>query len=574
MAMVDAMTRRDPLRTAMLSLAITSACNAEACGPGVLGELPETDGMDGSAGGSGSSSETAPSDTTGGDEVEWLEIQRTVNKDVDILIVVDDSASMGGHQARLAANAPSFIAVLEAEDVKANYRIAITTTDMGNPACATSAERGALVASSCRSRIADFVVDGEDVSQEACLDNCAYQGIVPIPTTTALDDVPRSRPWIESIEGTANFDTAVTTVEAMSCWLPQGIAGCRFTSPLEAAYQALERARDPGDPSYGFLRDTAHLFVVVLTDGSDCSSSPAGEAIFAASNVFWTDPSAAAPTPGVCWNAGVACSGASPGPAGTTVFGDCIAINKALDGSSTGGALAVLHPISRYVEQLEDLRAEREWLDLEVEMITIAGVLPGPDNGATFSTSADPQMQLEYGIGPSCVDGDGEGGLPPVRLRAVARTPYSGDTIADSICGNDYSAQLDALANVLREQIRPPCAPQCVADVDPSTVALDPDCEVRQRVPTPDGEEQSGVGPCLPDGALPDGVDVCWTALVDTTGATADPNDDASDDCRHEGSNLGVLLQRRVGYPARVGTVVEMRCEWSEQPEVDCPDVK
>ncbi len=570
MAMVDAMTRRDPLRTAMLSLAITSACNAEACGPGVLGELPETDGMDGSAGGSGSSSETAPSDTTGGDEVEWLEIQRTVNKDVDILIVVDDSASMGGHQARLAANAPSFIAVLEAEDVKANYRIAITTTDMGNPACATSAERGALVASSCRSRIADFVVDGEDVSQEACLDNCAYQGIVPIPTTTALDDVPRSRPWIESIEGTANFDTAVTTVEAMSCWLPQGIAGCRFTSPLEAAYQALERARDPGDPSYGFLRDTAHLFVVVLTDGSDCSSSPAGEAIFAASNVFWTDPGGDTPTPGVCWNAGVSCSGASPGPDGTTVFESCVATDKGLDGTEVEGELAVLHPISRYAEQLEQLRAERAWLGVLVEVIPIAGPLPGPGSAAVYGTSADVQAQREYGIAPSCAR-DGGQGIPPVRLRAVAGTPPGGDAVGDSICGDDYSGQLDALANAVRDQIKPACVPQCVADVDPSTVAVEPACEVRQIVPSPAGDDVAPVLPCTLEGELPEGLDVCSSALVDATDATASTADDISEVCASEGWNLELRLVRREGHPAPPGTHVDITCEWSARPDLDCP---
>ena len=56
-----------------------------------------------------------------------------ISKDVDIVFVIDDSGSMAEEQALLSANFASFIGVLEAEDVKANYRLAITTTDAGNP---------------------------------------------------------------------------------------------------------------------------------------------------------------------------------------------------------------------------------------------------------------------------------------------------------------------------------------------------------------------------------------------------------------------------------------------------------
>ena len=76
-------------------------------------------------------------------------LQLTVNKDVDILFVIDNSGSMGEEQAILANNFASFIEVLEAEDVEANYRIGITTTDNGNPWCppgVTTPESGKLVA--------------------------------------------------------------------------------------------------------------------------------------------------------------------------------------------------------------------------------------------------------------------------------------------------------------------------------------------------------------------------------------------------------------------------------------------
>ena len=58
-----------------------------------------------------------------------------INKDVDILFVIDNSGSMAEEQALLSKNFASFIGVLEQEDVNANYRIGITTTDSGNPRC-------------------------------------------------------------------------------------------------------------------------------------------------------------------------------------------------------------------------------------------------------------------------------------------------------------------------------------------------------------------------------------------------------------------------------------------------------
>ncbi|HFE46912.1 MAG TPA: VWA domain-containing protein, partial [Nannocystis exedens] len=58
-----------------------------------------------------------------------------ISKDVDIVFVIDDSGSMSEEQALLSSNFASFINVLEAPDVKANYRLAITTTDAGNPRC-------------------------------------------------------------------------------------------------------------------------------------------------------------------------------------------------------------------------------------------------------------------------------------------------------------------------------------------------------------------------------------------------------------------------------------------------------
>src|SRR5262249_50027846 len=70
---------------------------------------------------------------------------------VDVLFVVDNSASMGLEQAKLVEAMAGFVEALD--EAAIDWRIGVTTTDDGNPWCgATSPEAGKLQASSCRGR--------------------------------------------------------------------------------------------------------------------------------------------------------------------------------------------------------------------------------------------------------------------------------------------------------------------------------------------------------------------------------------------------------------------------------------
>ena len=110
------------------------------------------------------------------DNVDTKVIPVTLNRDLDILFVVDNSGSMAEEQALLSANFAAFIDVLEAPDVKANYRIGVTTTDSGSPRCPAATykpEGGKLVLSSCVDRAAqgEFTFNDADFSY-ACDDFC------------------------------------------------------------------------------------------------------------------------------------------------------------------------------------------------------------------------------------------------------------------------------------------------------------------------------------------------------------------------------------------------------------------
>ena len=489
-----------------------------------------------------------------------------VNKDVDILFVIDNSGSMGEEQATLAANFESFIEVLEQPEVEASYRIGVTTTDNGNPWCdGTGPEAGALRMTSCRSRPTEFVfdgADGRDATQEACYDICPeeWSNIELLPSTVDGQDQARPRPWLESIGGQTNLPEGLSTVQAFQCMGPQGIDGCGFESHLESMWKALTRATKAEDPSYGFIRDGAILSVVHVTDEEDCSYNTKWETIFLpdGDRTFWSDPTATTPTSAVCWNAGVACEGS-----------DCQAVNLDASGAEVPDSAAdddaVLRPVSRYTEIVQELEDKKREFDATQEVLValIGGV--NSDGSVTYQdTLSDPQFQADFGIGPGCASEAGKA-VPPVRMREFTEAFAVGEAQNRfSICDQDYSAALGAIARDLIDQIKPACMPTCVADTDPTTPeVLDPSCVVTQFVPKGEGVfDESTLVECKADGSLPDGHDVCYTTRT---------GDQMHEDCIAEGWNLEFVIVRRDGIAVPGGTGIEATCELSQSRAVDCP---
>ena len=516
-----------------------------------------------------------------------------INKNVDILFVVDNSGSMGEEQATLSDNFGKFIEVLERPEVSADYRIGLTTTDSGNPACqGTSPEKGALRMSSCREREPEFRFAGTNPPtekyQEACLDVCDLPSLDIQPTTTDLDSDPKPRPWLENIGGETNLPEGVSTVAALRCAGPQGINGCGMESHLESMWAALHEMDDEQSPSFGFLRDDALLSVIHVTDEADCSYNPQFGEVFdrtSGNRVFWSDPGALSPTSAVCWNAGVVCEG-GPGQ-----YDGCRSANKDVAGNvDVADDEAVLHPVSRYVDLL---RTHEERTDREVLVSVIGGVPEGYGAGAdlVYQDAADPAFQETFGIGPGCTSAGGQA-VPPVRLREFAEAFQApGETNMFSVCAAEYDVALEQIAERLVKRLKPACMDACVADQDPSTERLDPLCTLEEVVPLPDGGQESrpvapcvltcGGAPCDPaqvdqaDGwsfPAPD-VDACYRLATDGAQQTATELDDMDEQCVDRGLNLEFRLERRPGTRPVAGTRVEATCALSENRELDCPDM-
>jgi hypothetical protein len=507
-------------------------------------------------------------------------------REVDVLFVIDNSASMAPAQARLAKAIDVLVDALELAD--ADYRIGITTTDNGNPWCTSPATAGQLLASSCTTRLDDFVLDGGviDAQSLGCTELCT---LTPAeleiqPSTTDVDSNPAPRPWIEDIADTTNLLPGTDVAEALRCLLPQGITGCEFEAPLESMRLALTRSTQPEDPNYGFHRVDAVLLVVLLSDGADCSHAPDWEEIFSVDGLktFWSDPDASVPTSALCWNAGVECEG---DPAG---YDSCEPADKTVDGLLDASIDdSVLHPLTRYMALLYGLQTDAQNFhpNLDVIVATIGGV--DEAGVATYADAIDPAFQDSYGIGPGCVGTNPldpnvpQQAVPPVRTRALAE--FMEDRLY-SICAESYVDTLTSVAADVTSQFEPACLYHCLKDVAPATPGLQPDCTLERSASVFDGNQD--VPECAREGgayvldpetgraqlpSLED--DVCYVLRIDSDLSTSDPLDDMSTQCVALHYNAEMQVVHRPGVPDPAGTTYAPSCQIADFPDVACPAI-
>lgn len=359
---------------------------------------------------------------------------------VSILVVVDNSGSMGEEQQAVATALAGLPEALDAEGI--DWRIGITTTDNGNPWCpGTGPEAGSLVFSSCRSRLDGFLFEGAQTidASEACTDICPEEwgSIQTEPSSIEGGGAVASRPWVESIDGQTNLPPMLSPADAMRCLVPQGINGCGFEQPLESMHKALDRSGLDSEDAYGFLPDGALLVVLIVSDEADCSYNDAHESIFLpdGDRVFWSDENTAAPTSAVCWNAGTQCGVEDCMSADFDAQGNAVA---AVDADSD----AVLRPLSRYVDRLREVEVARVML--------LTGV--DSDGNAVYQSGIDPVYEDNFGIAPGC-EGPGGPAVPPVRMREFADRFTDGGSRNNmySICEGSHDAAMAALVSSIAD---------------------------------------------------------------------------------------------------------------------------
>jgi hypothetical protein len=374
-----------------------------------------------------------------------------VNRNLDILFVIDDSESMKNEQDALAEKFQLLMQqIVSAEYGTPNVHIGVVSTNMGGlnvlgneiDGCEGDGAGGRL-------QNAPRPQDGETEA------TCAG------PTGRYIVD--------EAGEGSDRVTNYPGTLEAaFACIARLGTNGCGLEQQLEA----MRRALDGSVPeNQGFLRPDARLAVVFVTDEDDCSVKAGGEAFLDLGRADIGGRSDHR-----CFTHGVVCDGSAP--LGEGSFEDCV---PAADSE-------YLEDVNEYVDFLRGLK---KYPDRDILVAGIVG-----ENAEPIVVGPNPDVEGDFKVKQSCFSGpdDLEGAFPPVRLRAFFEA--FAFQRQESIC-SDLG---DALTNI-GEFIGPPpegaCVPSSLVDRDPASAGLQADCKVSEvRDPDTADERETLISLC------------------------------------------------------------------------------
>ena len=215
------------LRGALAALVMTAA----ACGGGKGG--PDASGSGGLSGTGGSGNRFGKT------------YQQYLNRNVDILFLIDDSSSMGLVQNKLLQDFATFANTLQTlEGGMPDVHIGVISSDMG---------AGDGTVAGC-----DSTGGKKGILQYTARGTC---------TATKLNAGAR---YISNIGGVANYTGALEDV--FRCIGALGESGCGFEHQFAAILRALGADDQPAPAeNQGFLRADANLAIVMLTNEDDCS---------------------------------------------------------------------------------------------------------------------------------------------------------------------------------------------------------------------------------------------------------------------------------------------------------------
>ncbi len=179
------------------------------------------------------------------EELKLLPVE--INRNIDILFVIDTSPSMADEQTNLATAYRHMMSVLESiEGGVPNVHIGVVSADLG---------AGSFTTAGCSPG-----GDAGRLHNQPRIDGC----------TPPADAYLRN---VGNPDGTDDINYTGSLQDAFSCIANLGNDGCAYPQPLEA----MRRALDGSNPeNAGFLRDEAFLMVVFITDSDDCSVADGG----------------------------------------------------------------------------------------------------------------------------------------------------------------------------------------------------------------------------------------------------------------------------------------------------------
>jgi hypothetical protein len=450
-----------------------------------------------------------------------------VEADLDILFVIDNSASTGDKQALFAQNFQNYVQALDSfPGGRPNLHIGVVSTTVGTGGSTNISANCPITAPGDDGALHSALVGGT-VNGTAC-SSCTVSG-------SFLSDLAAS-----PTTRTTNYScpSANPLATALPCIAELGVNGCGFEAPLEA----MKRALDGSNPANaGFVRDGAFLAIVILTDEDDCSVKD--PSLFALNNV---GPGDFRCQPLYAYDCAQPISATTPG-----TYTNCK--------PKVGG---YLQDTSAYVDFLASIKQPGQITVAVIGGVDANGNPPDP-NGFTISTgpltipgtpmpqalALEPQCMTTINLNPAIA-------RPGLRLSDFVQRTTTRGTHAKyySVCQSDYSPALADLGKELATLLSP-CL-QGLIDTTDSNLAnpgLQPQCTVSdvQHYGAPDASE-SLVSPChMLDATTPDpaGARPCWWVAADPV-ACPDPVATPS--------HLVLHVERAT--PAPIGTTQVVSC--------------
>jgi hypothetical protein len=413
--------------------------------------------------------------------VEYKDIPVTVNRDIDILFVIDDSPSMLDKQTNLKNNFPNFINVLNTiEGGLPNVHLGVVSSDLGTKG-ATDAAAGPGIGSgpgSCSG-------NGKSGNLQT--------GGSALVSGTFISDTKNS-------DNTRTTNYTGSLANAFSAIASLGASGCGFEQHLEAAKRALNN--NPANA--GFLRPNAYLALIFIQDEDDCS--------FAKSTILGNDTATLGPLQSFrCNRFGHTCA---QGGADSTAMnavgpkGGCVSNDNS----------AYLTKVGDYVSFFKGLKSTPE----NVIVAAIAGPttpyeveLRTPPGGGTAIPAVAHSCTYNGANGPEVAD-------PSTRLKQFL-DQFPNRSTFSTICQQDLSGALTQIAQLLRTVIGSPCIEGKLADVDPTTAGPQYDCSVSDVRNYGKANQTEEVLPQCNNASAPASSTnkPCWSIQTDTMNCTA-----------------------------------------------------
>ena len=409
--------------------------------------------------------------------------QQTINRNVDMLFLVDDSSSMRLSQDNLNRNFPTFMNRLMDPPGLPNIHVGVISSDMG-------AGDGSVA--SC-----DATGGKNGIFQYTARGTCTSTGLQTGAT------------YISNIAGVANYTGNLPDV--FTCIAALGESGCGFEHQFASITRALGVDGFGNAPAENqdFLRPDAYLVIVLITNEDDCSASP-GQGPNNRIPLFDTSVNTnmasqlGPPANFRCNEFGHLCDDGT----GTFIHPNRNAPNQ--DVTQT-----VNYPTCRsndaegYLLGVVDTANRIKSLKADPSQVIVAAIT-GPAMPYNVKWKAPSATDTSCGaascpwpvIDHSCTASDGSFADPSVRIVEFVNQ-FGANGLVLPICSDNFGPSLDRIAALINASLQPPCIAQHVAT---KAGTQEPDCAVVSHTSNGLGGFIDSTVPWCGSGASPP----CW----------------------------------------------------------------